>query len=49
MRFFPEAAWMHTAKAKGRVIDTWREERPMHDWLDAHVGPSELPPPDAEW
>ena len=49
MRFFPEAGWLHTAKAKARVVDTWREEQPMHDWLDAHVGPSELPPPDAEW
>ena len=49
MRFFPEAGWVHTAKAKARVLDTWRDEQPMHDWLDAHVGPSELPPADAEW
>ena len=49
MRFFPEAGWLHTAKAKARVVGTWREEQPMHDWLDAHVGPSELPPSDAEW
>jgi uncharacterized protein (TIGR02453 family) len=48
MRTFPEAGWLHTAKAKDRVVETWRQEQPMHDWLDAHVGPSELPPPDAD-
>ena len=36
-------------RSDGSVVDTWREEQPMHDWLDVQVGPSELPPPDAEW
>jgi hypothetical protein len=36
-------------QGEGTGGGTWRDEQPMHDWLDAHVGPSELPPPDAEW
>ena len=27
------------------VAGTWRAAAPMTGWLDAHVGPSELPPP----
>ena len=32
-----------------QVVEAWREQAPMNDWLDAHVGPSELPPDDREW
>ena len=30
-----------------RVIEAWTAGQPVFDWLDRHVGPSELPPPDA--
>jgi uncharacterized protein (TIGR02453 family) len=44
---FPIAAWLHTPKAKDRVVKVWREQAPLDDWLDARVGPSTLPPDDA--
>ena len=34
------------AKAKDRVEGLWRDAGPISAWLDAHVGPSELPPDD---
>jgi hypothetical protein len=37
---------MHTAKAKGRIVETWEGAAPLNAWLQAHVGPSELPPDD---
>jgi hypothetical protein len=45
-RSFPRAAWMHTAKAYDRVCAVWDAARPMNAWLERHVGPSALPPPD---
>jgi hypothetical protein len=42
------AAWMHTAKAAERVVAAWRGFSPVNEWLDTHVGPSTLPPDDAE-
>ena len=49
MRSFPVAGWMHTPKAEARVVEVWRQQQPMNDWLDSHVGPSQLPPDDREW
>ena len=37
-RSWPVAAWMATAKAKGRVVDVLRAAQPMIDWLDKNVG-----------
>jgi len=45
---WPVAGWLHTAKAKDRVVDCWRGGGLLTGWLDTHVGPSALPPPDAE-
>ena len=45
----PRRAGCTPPRRRRGSLDTWRDEQPMHDWLDAHVGPSELPPPDAEW
>jgi uncharacterized protein (TIGR02453 family) len=42
-REWPVAAWMGTAKAKQRVVDFLVGTRPLHDWLDKHVGPSATP------
>jgi uncharacterized protein (TIGR02453 family) len=45
-RQFPRAKWQSTAKALDRIVAVWRDARPMNDWLDRHVGPSTLPPPE---
>jgi uncharacterized protein (TIGR02453 family) len=39
---WPAAAWLGTAAAKARVVKFLREARPLRDWLDTHVGESEL-------
>ena len=46
-RQWKPARWMHTAKAIDKVRETWTDAAPLCDWLDAHVGPSTLPPDDA--
>ena len=30
-------AWLHTAKAKDRIVGGWRRLQPLNDWLAAHV------------
>jgi uncharacterized protein (TIGR02453 family) len=47
-RSWPVARWMHTRSAVTRIRDTWTAIAPLCEWLDAHVGPTTLPPPDAE-
>ena len=44
---WPVAKWMHTKAAVGKVRDVWEAARHVTDWLDAHVGPSTLPPEDS--
>lgn len=44
---WPVAAWLHTKKAKDRIVQTWTGMADVNAWLDAHVGPSTLPPEDA--
>ena len=46
---FAPAPWMHTAAARKRVEQAWADTAPLCDWLDAHVGPSQLPPDDQRW
>lgn len=48
MRKLPAGPWLHTAGAKKKIVDTWRGAAGLSAWLDTHVGPSELPPEDAE-
>jgi uncharacterized protein (TIGR02453 family) len=43
-REYPLAKWMHTKAAATRVRDTWAAAADLNGWLDAHVGPSTLPP-----
>jgi uncharacterized protein (TIGR02453 family) len=45
-RSFPRASWMHTAKALDRIVAVWTDAEPMQVWLEHHVGPSTLPPPE---
>lgn len=44
---FGSPGWLQTAKVKAKVEEAWNAIDPLNDWLDAHVGPSTLPPPDA--
>ena len=30
-------AWLHTAKAKDRVVDGWHQLQPLNDWLAQHL------------
>jgi uncharacterized protein (TIGR02453 family) len=39
---WPAAAWLGTAAAKDRVTGFFRATRPLCDWLDRHVGDSEM-------
>ncbi len=40
---WPVGAWLGTRKAKSKVVDFLHAARPLNAWLDARVGPSELP------
>jgi uncharacterized protein (TIGR02453 family) len=39
---WPAAAWLGTAAAKDRVAGFFRASRPLCDWLDTHVGSTEV-------
>jgi uncharacterized protein (TIGR02453 family) len=39
---WPAAAWLGTAAARDRVARFLRGAQPLQDWLDTHVGESEL-------
>ena len=43
---WPLAKWMHSKQALDRVMGVWRDAAPLTEFLDAHVGPSTLPPDD---
>lgn len=38
---WPTEPWMHSAKAKTRIVKLLRAGRPLQAWLDDRVGPSE--------
>jgi uncharacterized protein (TIGR02453 family) len=38
---WPVDPWVHTAKAKSRIVTQLRAARPLQDWLDDRVGPSD--------
>jgi uncharacterized protein (TIGR02453 family) len=39
---WPVGAWLGTRKAKERLVGFLRSSKPLHDWLEKRVGPSEL-------
>ena len=39
---WPVGAWLGTRKAKERLVGFLRASKPLHDWLEKRVGPSEL-------
>jgi len=42
-RLWPPDDVLHEAGSRPRVAGTWRALRPLTEWLDDHVGPSEQP------
>ena len=38
--------WLHTKSVVQRIRRSWEGARPLGAWLETHVGPSTLPPPD---
>ena len=46
VKSFPVESWMHSPAAKDQIVAEWQACDALNDYLDAHVGPSELPPPD---
>lgn len=42
-RSWPPDDALHGSECLERVVGTWRALRPLTEWLDDHVGPSELP------
>ena len=43
---FGASKWIHTKAAAKRIRDSWTGVADLCAWLDAHVGPSTLPPDD---
>ena len=41
-REWSAGAWLGTSRAKDRIVAFLHQARPLRDWLDAHVGESEL-------
>jgi len=39
---WPIERWLATAEAKGKVVAVLRDSMPLVEWLDAHVGASEM-------
>lgn len=39
-------AWLGTRQAERRIVEAWRGAAALGDWLNTHVGPSELAPDD---
>jgi uncharacterized protein (TIGR02453 family) len=45
---FGAPGWLQTKGALDRIVKTWRDAGPMNRWLDKHVGPSTLAPPEPD-
>jgi uncharacterized protein (TIGR02453 family) len=43
---FGAPAWLHTKRVVSKVREVWEASEPMCAWLDRHVGPSTVPPPE---
>ncbi|MEQ1702597.1 MAG: DUF2461 domain-containing protein [Ilumatobacteraceae bacterium] len=41
---WPLAKWMHTKQVVTKITAAWAAATELNEWLDAHVGPSTLPP-----
>lgn len=47
-REFGAPKWVHTKAAAAKITDTWRGADPVNTWLNRHVGPSQLAPPEPD-
>ena len=47
-RVFGAPRWLHTTSASERIVSAWRDAAPVNRWLDRHVGPSTLAPPEPD-
>ena len=47
-RTFGAPRWLHSSAASDRIITAWRDAAPVNRWLDRHVGPSTLAPPEPD-
>ncbi|MEZ5218235.1 MAG: DUF2461 domain-containing protein [Ilumatobacteraceae bacterium] len=47
MQHWEIEAWVHTREVKQRLTSTWKSMAPVYEWLETHVGPSELAPEEA--
>jgi hypothetical protein len=47
-RVFGAPRWLHTKTALERIVVAWRDAAPVNRWLDRHVGPSTLAPPEPD-
>ena len=45
---FGAPRWLHASGALERIVKTWRDAGAMNRWLDKHVGPSTLAPPEPD-
>lgn len=47
-REFGAPKWLHTAAALDKIVTAWRDAKPVNRWLDRHVGPSTVAPPEPD-
>ncbi len=47
-REFGAPKWLHSARAAERIMTAWRDAAPVNRWLDKHVGPSTMAPPEPD-
>ncbi|MEO6702319.1 MAG: DUF2461 domain-containing protein [Jatrophihabitantaceae bacterium] len=40
---FGSPEWLKTKRAKAEIVTAWRGMQPLIDWLDKHVGASDIP------
>jgi uncharacterized protein (TIGR02453 family) len=45
-RTYGAPKWLHGPGALDRIVQAWRDAKPVNRWLDRHVGPSHLAPPE---
>ena len=47
-REFGTPRWVHTKTAATKITETWKAADPVNTWLNKHVGPSEIAPPEPD-
>jgi uncharacterized protein (TIGR02453 family) len=47
-RIYGAPRWLHSTGALDRIVTAWRDAKPVNRWLDRHVGPSQIAPPEPD-